>query len=326
VGEAVNGDFGKRVLGPFLIPIGAFAFIGVLVFAFSRILLAVPKDGSVVVGVLMAGCILFACGALAKGGTLKQVQRTALIAFGLLLIGGGIATGATIGTRAVEEHLKADVKIATASRGAAFAFDTRELKVPAGKAFGIEFDNKDATQHNIAFGKTAGATDLLNSPGFAGPAKRLFKVEAIPTGAYFFECIFHPQQMKGVVLAGNATAPPGGSPAPAPSSPQPSPSGPPPGQAEAAPITLVAKDFSFDLTTLTFEPNKTVVLNFDNQGAAVHNFALYADSTLKTLIFRGDPTTGAEKKRYEFAAPAPGTYYFQCDYHPGQMKGSASVS
>jgi len=39
----VNGDFRKRVLGPALIPISAFVFIGALVFAFSRILLAVPK-------------------------------------------------------------------------------------------------------------------------------------------------------------------------------------------------------------------------------------------------------------------------------------------
>jgi plastocyanin len=322
----VNGDFGKRVLGPFLIPLGAFAFIGALVFAFSRILLAVPKDGSVVLGVIMAGCILFACGALAKGGRIKQVQRSALLAFGVLLIGSGIATGATIGTREVEEHLKADVKVATASQGANFAFDVKDLKVPADKAFGIEFDNKDSVQHNLAILKAPGGATLAKSPGFAGPGARLFRVEALATGVYFFQCDFHPLQMKGTVLAGNATAPPG-SPAPGPSSPQPSPSGPPPGQPEAAPIPLIAKNFTFDKTSLTFEPGKTVVINFDNQDAGLpHNFALYTDSTLKTVIYRGEMTTGPEKKRYEFAAPAPGTYFFQCDYHPAQMKGTATVS
>jgi plastocyanin len=325
MGEAVNGDFGKRVLGPFLIPLGAFVFIGALVFAFSRILLAVPKDGSVVVGVVMAGCILLACGALAKGGTIKSIQRGALIVFGLLLIGGGAAAGATLGTRQVEEHLKADITIATASKGTAFAFDATTLKVPADKAFGIEFTNKDSVTHNIAFGKAPGGTDLFSGAGFSGPATKLFRVEALKTGAYFFECIYHPDVMKGVVLAGKATAPatpPTGAPSPKPS---PSPSGAT--KPEAAPIDLAAKNFAFDKTTLTFDANKTVVIEFDNQDASlIHNFALYTDSSLGTLIFRGDPTTGPTKTTYTFGAPPPGNYFFQCDYHPGQMKGTATVS
>ena len=313
-------DFRSRVLNPALIPLGAFVFIGAFVFAFSRILLAVPKDGSVVVGVLMAGCILFAAGALAKGGTMKKVQRTALIAFALVLIGGGVAAGAALGVRPVEKHLQADVTIATASKGTQFAFDKKELDIPAGKEFGLEFDNKDSgTSHNVHILSAPGGTSLFQFPPFPGPAKRVFPVKAIPTGIYFFQCDVHPTVMTGFVRAGNAT----GGPPPGPG-PTGTGTGPPPRPEPTIP--LVAKGITFDKSALTFPAGKPVLIDFKNEDAqTTHNFAIYTDATLGKNLFVGDPVTGPGETVYRFTAPGPGTYYFQCNYHPQQMHGTVKV-
>jgi len=326
----VNGEFRKRVLSPALIPFGAFVFIGALVFSFSRILLAVPKDGSVVVGVLMAGCILFAAGALAKGGNLKGAQRAGLLGFSLLLIGGGVAAAAALGVRPVEAHLQADVKIATASQGTHYSFDTKELDIPAGRVFGLEFDNKDGgTPHDVHILSKPGGTTLFQGVVFPGPATKLEKADAIPAGVYYFQCDVHPGLMNGIVRAGGAKgpAPVPGVPAPGPSPSSPSPGGPSPSpQPSGTTVALVAKNTKFDLSALTFVANKPVVIDFDNEDrGTMHNFSLYTDSSLKTNLFRGELILGVAHATFRFDAPGPGTYYFQCDVHGVAMSGKVTI-
>ena len=324
-------DFRKRVLNPSLVPIVAFVFIGVFVFSFSRILLAVPKDGSVIVGILMAGCILFAAGALSKGGTLKGVQRTALIAFSLVLIAGGATAGAALGVRPVEKHLQADVKFATGSQGTTLRFESAELDIPAGKAFGLEFDNKDGgTPHNLEFLTKPGGTSLFKGQIFPGPAKKLYAVKAIPAGTYYFQCDVH-SFMNGTLRAGTGKLGPVGGPASGSPSPAPSPSGPPsPAPSPSGTvIALVAKNTMFDKGSLQFPANQQVTIEFHNEDTAgiPHNFSLYSDEAHTKNVFRGDPpVTAPATGEYTFKAPGPGTYYFQCDYHPQTMHGTVTVS
>src|SRR5213593_3819199 len=147
MGQAVNQDFRKRILSPSMIPIAAFLFIGALVFGFSRLLLAVPKDGSVVLGVLMAGSILFGAGALSKGAGIKDTQRAALIVFGLLVIGGGVAAATSLHTREVEGTLPIAAQLTAKN----VSFDKKEFTLPANKPVAIQFTNDDAgTTHNVA--------------------------------------------------------------------------------------------------------------------------------------------------------------------------------
>ena len=324
-------DFRKRVLDPSLLPVAAFVFIGAFVFAFSRILLAVPKDGSVVVGILMAGCILFAAGALSKGGTLKGAQRTALIGFSLVLLAGGATAGAALGVRPVEKHLQADVKFATASQGSQFHFESAELNVPAGKEFGLEFDNKDAgTPHNIEFLSKPGGTSLFKGEIFPGPAKKLYAVKGIPAGTYYFQCDVHPTQMNGTLHVGAgkpgpAGGPPGAPPPSASASPSPSPAPSPAGTV----IALTAKSTAFDKGSLQFPAGQQVTIDFHNDDVAgtPHNFSLYSDEARTKNVFKGDPpVTAPGTGEYTFKAPGPGTYYFQCDFHPQQMHGTVTVS
>jgi plastocyanin len=320
----VKGDFGKRVLGPALIPLGAFVFIGALVFGFSRILLVVPKDGSVIIGILMAGCVLFGAAAVAKGTAIKSPQRAALLAFSVLLLAGGVAAGLSIGTRTVKEHLAVEATITAQN----VKFLTAELDLPADKPFLLKFDNKDATLHNVAIYKDPSATDavtLFKGPLVQGPKVAEYEVKKpLPKGVWFFQCDVH-KSMNGTARVGGATGPgPGGPPSPAPSVSAPSPTAQP---TVGTTVALTAKTFTFDKKTLEFVANALVVLTLDNQDPNIpHNFALYRDAGYSQEIFKPDPVTGPGEKEYRFPAPGPGTYYFQCDFHPiPGMRGTVTV-
>ena len=320
-------DFRKRVLGPALIPIGAFVFIGALVFGFSRLLLVVPKDGSVVLGVLLAGCILFGAGALSKGGSLKSSQRMTLITFAVLLIVGGVAAGTSMNTREVEGG-PPPIGAELVAKGT--KFDKAEIELPADERVGIKFDNQDAgVLHNVSiFNFPSATTALLQQPPFAGVRTTIYELEdGLAKGVYLFRCDVHPTVMSGRVLVGGAAAPPAPTPTttgpgPAPTSPSPSPT------TAGTPTTLalIAKNTTFDQKTLSASGGSNVVIDFDNQDPGqLHNFALYKDSTGATKFFSGEITTGPARTRYEFPAPAPGTYYFRCDVHPTIMFGDFLV-
>jgi len=91
-------------------------------------------------------------------------------------------------------------------------------------------------------------------------------------------------------------------------------------------ITLVAKDLKFDKTTITVPAGSVANVTFDNQDSGVrHNFALYTDSTAKTVIFASYPETGPRKKTFTFLVPPKGTYYFRCDIHQASMNGQFIV-
>jgi plastocyanin len=88
-------------------------------------------------------------------------------------------------------------------------------------------------------------------------------------------------------------------------------------------IQLVAKNITFDQTSLSASAGNPVSITFDNQDAGVlHNFSLYADKAHTQAVFKGDLVTGVASTTYTFDAPStPGTYYFHCDVHPDQMQG-----
>ena len=300
-------EFRKRVLEPALIPFGAFVFIGILVFGFSRFLLTTTVEGAVVLGTLMSGCILFAAAALAKGGSLKPVQRAALVAFGVLVIGGGVTTGAVMTTREVHKELEVAATISAQN----LAFDKKEIQLPADEPFALEFRNNEAQPHNVAIYRspTDLASALLKGEIFTGPATRnIESKEGIPTGLYYFQCDVH-VTMNGVARVGTAT---GSAPGPT-----------------AAPTTagpsLIARALAFDKTEVVLPANRPSVLLFDNQETGVqHNVSIYPDAQSFEALFRGELIAGPAQRRYEIPALPPGTYQFRCDVHP-QMAGTVIV-
>jgi len=93
---------------------------------------------------------------------------------------------------------------------AGIAFQKTCLAAPAGQAFTIEFDNKDAgTPHNIQIlsadpNRDPSAQSLFTGDLVTGPRTVTYDVPSLPAGRYYFHCNVHPQQMfGGFVVAGS---------------------------------------------------------------------------------------------------------------------------
>jgi plastocyanin len=93
-------------------------------------------------------------------------------------------------------------------------------------------------------------------------------------------------------------------------------------------VALVAEAIQFDADSISLPAREDAVVTLDNQDTAPHNFSLYPDeqagASQSDALFEGEIVDPGQSVDYEFKAPAPGEYYFQCDVHPA-MNGSASV-
>ena len=89
-------------------------------------------------------------------------------------------------------------------------------------------------------------------------------------------------------------------------------------------ITLVAESIQFDTDAITVPAREEVTVTLDNQDTAPHNFAVYRDESAGEAIFEGENVDAGASTDYEFTAPPPGEYYFQCDLHP-TMNGTVTA-
>jgi plastocyanin len=80
-------------------------------------------------------------------------------------------------------------------------FDKATLTAPAGRAFTIEFVNKEAIPHNIAIYIDRSKKDRLFKGADVLKATVVYRVRALTAGSYFFECTIHPDQMFGTLNA-----------------------------------------------------------------------------------------------------------------------------
>ncbi len=92
-------------------------------------------------------------------------------------------------------------------------------------------------------------------------------------------------------------------------------------------IGITAKDIAFNTSTITVPADAKVTINFDNQDSGIpHNVAVYTGKNATQTIYKGETITGPKKTTYTFTAPTkPGTYFFRCDTHPGNMTGQFIV-
>ncbi len=287
-------------------------FGGILVFSFSRVLLAVSKRTAPAIGLLMALNILVAAALVAYGGRVRRRP----VSFPLLTVGAiaVVAVGlAAMGLQPPRERAVAQgppgVRIALTAKG--IAFDKSSLSFPAGSKVTIVFTNDDAgTTHNVdIFSESNPSNPVFRGQVFAGVATMdyTFTAPAKP-GMYAFHCDIHPTQMKGTVTVTAAGAPPGG------------PAG---GTAQ-----VVAKGIAYQPTKLSVPGGGQVRISFENQDAGIpHNIHVFkgTDASAPTL-FTGQIVTGPTTTVYTFPAPAPGTYFFHCDVHPTQMMGTLTVT
>jgi plastocyanin len=80
------------------------------------------------------------------------------------------------------------------------AFDTATLTIPAGKAFTLAFDNRDASVPHDVVIRDASGKALFTGELITGPRVIVYEVPAIPAGTYTFVCTVH-ANMTGTVTA-----------------------------------------------------------------------------------------------------------------------------
>ncbi len=90
-------------------------------------------------------------------------------------------------------------------------------------------------------------------------------------------------------------------------------------------MQLAAENLAFEHDTITLAANTDVEIEFDNNDREVqHNITILGQDPSRP-VFRGQIVTGVATVTYTFHAPPAGEYRFQCDVHPGQMKGTVKV-
>jgi len=79
-------------------------------------------------------------------------------------------------------------------------FTTRDVQVPAGKAFQLTFTNAEGAPHNVAiYTDSSASTNLFRGEIFSNATKTA-EVPALAAGSYFFRCDVHPE-MQGTITA-----------------------------------------------------------------------------------------------------------------------------
>jgi plastocyanin len=303
-------------LPPVAYPLLALVFGSILVWSFSRVLLAVSKRAAPAIGLLLALNILIGAALIAYGGRVRRRPAS----FPLLVVGGLAILGIGIVAMGMETHPAEGGTEAPGPKAVTvkltakdIKFDKQELSFPAGSKVELVFTNDDSgVPHNVAiFSEQNPTNDIFKGDIFPGVATKTYTFTAPgQPGTYAFHCEVHPTQMKGTV---EVTAPSEGGGG---------------GGGGGPGATVVAKGIAFQPTEVTVPGGGQVTITFDNQDAGIpHNIHVFKgkDATAPS-VFAGPLVTGPAKQDYSFAAPPPGSYFFHCDVHPAQMTGTLTVT
>ena len=192
----MNG-FQKRILVPLAVPVAATLVVAVIVFNFSRVLVAleerrsanVATTAAIVAAVLvLAACHFFSSRRQARTAGLSVLATAAF----LLMFGGGYGLGTTSahgggGGEAAAGAPAADLTIVAKDP---FLFEPKELTAPPGTAK-LTLTNEGAIVHSLEFENLPGAKKMLVS-GTSRRAPGKGTVESVPVklkpGTYVFFC------------------------------------------------------------------------------------------------------------------------------------------
>ena len=90
--------------------------------------------------------------------------------------------------------------------------------------------------------------------------------------------------------------------------------------------TVTAQNVVFDTEAITLAADEEASLEFVNDDASSvqHNVAIYEDDSAEKSLFQGEVIPGGQAITYDVPPLKKGSYYFQCDVHPG-MNGEVTV-
>jgi plastocyanin len=89
--------------------------------------------------------------------------------------------------------------------------------------------------------------------------------------------------------------------------------------------TIVSTDNKFDTTKLTVPAGQAVTVTLQNKGQAIHNWRVLNVKDAGGTDVATQLLPGGQSETITFTLDAPGTFSFQCDTHPAEMKGSLTV-
>jgi plastocyanin len=308
-------------LTPLAYPLLALVFGGILVWSFSRVLLAVSAGAAVAVGTLLALNILIGAALVAYGGRVRgrPTALPLLIGAGIAVIAAGVVSGFVVGERPVGEHAaeggqegggKGGEAVTLTARGSQFV--QKELDFRANSRVTLRFANEDrSVPHNFVLfrGEDASAPQIFRGDVVTGPAETTYSFTAPGPGTYFFYCEVHPQTMNGTAKVGGGGQTEGQ------------------GETEEGAVNLTAENSAFTSAQLTVPGGGQVTIRFTNSDQGLpHNFAVYEDQSATTEIYKGEAFPGPATRNQTFRAPPPGRYFFRCDIHPTTMKGMLVVT
>ena len=235
----MSRDARSRVLLGIGIPVAALVFLGVLIFAFSRILLVLPPGYAPWVALLYATNILLGCGLAATIRGTRGFAFLIAVLIGTIVIGGiaGFTLEPTEGhseaagghaTEAVDEGEnepglgEEPVASPTATAGAAGGDEQAGAggeaaggETPSLTAQGSTFDtselslpagggplhfvNQDPVPHNVSIYTEQGGEKLFGGEVITGQGETDYQIPPLEPGSYFFQCDLHPTTMTGTV-------------------------------------------------------------------------------------------------------------------------------
>ncbi len=95
--------------------------------------------------------------------------------------------------------------------------------------------------------------------------------------------------------------------------------------AGAQALTEIATDNKYSQTQFTVKADQDIALTLKNQGSAVHNWHLLDAMDVNGKEIKGALLDPGKSETIDFVISKPGTYHFQCDVHPADMKGTLVV-
>jgi plastocyanin len=308
----------ERLVLPILIPVAAAGVIVLLIFSASRILLAMEPQYAVPTALAIALGILGVSALLATG---PRISRSLLYLITAVPASVVIAVGLYLAVRPGEEAAAGGGGAAPVTTVAMTTTDNKfsqtEITVPVNTEITFTLDNKGQALHNwhVLNLKDKDGKDITTQLLTGGKSETI-KFTVTQTGTFDFQCDAHPTEMRGklTVVAAGAPAAGGGAPAAAVG-----------GAAPSGGTVIVATDNKFDKTQLTVKANEPVTLTLQNKGSAIHNWHVLnvKDKDGKEITTKLLP--GGQSETITFVITQTGTFDYQCDVHPVEMRGKLTV-
>jgi plastocyanin len=190
----------SRLLTPFGLPLMAVGLIAVVVISVSRILLSLPRNGSIAAAFLLAILLLAAFFVLSSR---PHLGRNSLVFLGGLAVVAVVSAGsvsAASGYRTFDHLETGPAPLTVVAHNTAFAQKT--ITVTEGQMATITFKNLDPIYHNVAvYSSGSDNTPFWNGEPIRGVKKITYThTFDMAPGTYTFRCDFHPTSMIGTFV------------------------------------------------------------------------------------------------------------------------------